>query len=414
MPTLLRNIATPRSLLANPDRFGGQQDAEMQRGDLLVMGDHVIGFTQSPPEGARTLNGKGRILLPGLAEPHLHLDKAFTLPRLGPVGGDLLAAIAAQEADKAKWTDDDLRARATRALHELQAAGVTHARTHVDWGIADAPNATPRAWDLLSEVAQDWAGKVTLTLSCLPGIDAFADPATADRITAEVRRVGGALGAWCLNHPHRAAGFAGAFARAARHGLALDFHIDEGQDETLDGLAMIAAEALRTGFDEAILCGHAVSLMNQTGPHLDRLLDDLASAGISLCALPTTNLYLQSRGQGTPDRRGITRLTEAGARGVNTCLGTDNVQDAFYPLGRHDPLLTLATAVPALHLDPPLSAHLPLVSTHAARAMGLPPGFADRATLTSLFLADATDMPSLLSHPARRQPLAEYLAAPAS
>lgn len=405
MPKLIRNIAVPRRLLANPDRFGGKAEGDLQRGDLLVMGDQVIGFTQTPPEGAQVTNGAGRILLPPLVEPHLHLDKAFTLPRMGAVGGDLMAAIAAQQADKARWSDVDLRTRAGRALAELQAAGVSHARSHVDWGRGDNPHATPRAWDVLAEVAQEWAGRVTLTLSCLPEIDAFADPTTAARIAADVARVGGSLGAWCLGHPKRREGFAAAFDLATRHGLALDFHVDEGQESSLDGLALIAAEALRTGFQGPLLCGHAVSLMNRQGEDLTRLLADMARAGISLCALPTTNLYLQSRHGGTPDRRGITRLAEAAAAGVTTCLGTDNVQDAFYPLGRHDPLLTLATAIPALHLDPPFGDHLALISGNAAKAMGLGPHWVDRLPAHRLMLAEATDLASLITSQPPRRPL---------
>lgn len=88
-------------------------------------------------------NGAGRILLPPLVEPHLHLDKAFTLPRLPDVGGDLMAAIHAQQADKANWSDDNLRARVNTALEELVAAGVSHARSHVDWGHDSDPAATP-------------------------------------------------------------------------------------------------------------------------------------------------------------------------------------------------------------------------------------------------------------------------------
>lgn len=409
MPVLIRDLATPRSLLADPDRFGGRAVGDMQRGDLLIHGGRVIGLTATPPPEARVVNGAGRILLPGLVEPHLHLDKAFTLPRLPVVGGNLLAAIAAQEADKTRWTEDDLRTRATRALEELQAAGVSHARSHVDWGDGDDPHATPRAWGVLAELAQDWRGRVDLTLSCLPDIDAFADPAVADRIARTVARTGGALGAWCLGHADRKAGFAAAFDLAARHGLALDFHVDEGQDPDLDGLDIIATTALATGFQGPVLCDHAVSLTNRQGAALDRLLADMARAGISLCAMPTTNLYLQSREGGTPDRRGITRLTEAAAAGVTTCLGTDNVQDAFYPLGRHDPLLTLATAVPALHLDPPFARHLPMVATDAARALGLAPAPVDRSPLHRLWLAAAQDLPDLLSIQPIRTPLSALL-----
>lgn len=411
MADLLCNIAVPRHLLANPNRFGGRQDGDLQRGDLLIRGDQVIGLTQSAPADARRLDGAGRLILPPLVDPHLHLDKAFSLPRLPDVGGDLLAAIDAQEADKTNWTDEDLRRRAGAALAELVAAGVSHARTHVDWGQGADPGATPRAWSVLTELAQDWADRITLERTCLPDIDWFADPALATRLARQMVQDGGILGAWCLNHPQRATGFAAAFDLAARHGLALDFHVDEGQAPGLDGLDLIAATALETGFSGPILCGHAISLMAHSGVPLARRLDRMARAGISLCALPTTNLYLQSRGAGTPDRRGITRLAEAAAAGVNTCLGTDNVQDAFYPLGRHDPLLTLAAAVPALHLDPPFGQHLPLIATQAARAMGRPEGWVDRLPARQLFVAQATSLAALVSTQPARLPLSKVLAA---
>lgn len=411
-PVLIRDLAVPRSLLAAPDRFGGRTDKGLLRGDLLFQGGRIVGFTGAPPEGARVIEGGGRLLLPALVEPHVHLDKAFTAPRLPRIGGDLLAAIHAEEADKALWTDHDLRQRAERALAELVEAGVSHVRSHVDWGQGDDPAATPRAWGVLGEVAQDWAGRINLQLAALPAIDLLADPATADRIALQVARDGGCLGAWVLGHEARAEGIAAAFVLAERHGLPLDFHADEGQMPGLDGLALIVAEKLRTGFQGPVLCGHAVSLSDLAGDPLHRLLDDIARAQIALCALPTTNLYLQSRGQGTPDRRGITRLAEAADAGVTTCLGTDNVQDAFYPLGRHDPLLTLALAVPALHLDPPLETHLPLVVTDAARAIGLPAPCVDRASPGNLILAEAAGMAALLSCPARRRSLAEVLRPP--
>lgn len=411
MPHLIRDIAVPRALLANPDHFGGRREGDLQRGDLLIHGTRIIGLTQSPPAEARLLNGAGHILLPSLIEPHLHLDKAYTLPRLPEVGGDLMAAIAAQEADKANWTDADLRARASRALAELAAAGVSHARSHVDWGQGDDPAATPRAWAVLREVAQDWAGRITLQLACLPDIDTMANPAAARRIAAMVAQDGGCLGAWLLHHSHRKQGIAAMFDLAATHGLPLDFHVDEGQQRDLDGLSLITAEALRTGFPGPVLCGHAVSLMNLSGEPLARLLSDMARAGISLCALPTTNLYLQSRGGGTPDRRGITRLPEATAGGVNCCLGTDNVQDAFYPLGRHDPLLTFALAMPALHLDPPFGRHLPLVATNAARSLGTTPHWIDRAPPEALWLAPAGSLAALLTDQPPRLRLTDFLGA---
>ena len=49
-----------------------------------------------------------------------------------------------------------------------------------------------------------------------------------------------------------------------------------------------------------VLCGHACSLMNRTDPEVQRIAGKLARAGISVAALPATNLYLQGRSAGTP------------------------------------------------------------------------------------------------------------------
>ena len=99
---------------------------------------------------------------------------------------------------------------------------------------------------------------------------------------------------------------------AEEFGLALDFHADEGLHAGLDGLDIIAQTALKFGYQGAVLCGHACSLINYQGEALDTLLDKLAQTSITIAALPTTNLYLQGRNCGTPDRRGITRV-QAGA-----------------------------------------------------------------------------------------------------
>jgi cytosine deaminase len=401
---VLRDVVVPRALLAAPDRFRAGAEGRLWRGDLVVSD---AGVAPANASDLPAVAGGGRLLLPALTEPHVHLDKAYTARRIGETGGDLQAAIAAEEADKAHWTDADLRARGARALAEMRAAGVAHARTHVDWGTGADPAATPRAWSILRELAQEHAPRIRLQRACLPAIDLLAEPACARRIAAEVAREGGVLGAWVLGHDRRAEGIAAAFALADRHGLALDFHVDEGLGEGLDGLALILAEARRTQFQGPVLCGHAISLARLAGDPLRAMLDAMAQTGVALCALPATNLFLQARGAGTPGARGVTRLTEATAAGVVTCLGADNVQDAFYPLGRHDPFLTLGLAVPALHLDPPLEDHLARITTDAARAIGVRPGMIDTLPPAELMLCEAQGIAEALCAPAPRRPLSD-------
>jgi cytosine deaminase len=161
---------------------------------------------------------------------------------------------------------------------------------------------------------------------------------------------------------------------ADRYGLALDFHVDEGLDPALDGLELIADVAEEMRFRGPVLCGHACSLASRGPDDVARIADKLAARGIAVAALPATNLYLQGRREGTPDRRGITRLHELAARGVDIVIGTDNVRDAFCPVGRHDPLhsLSLAACGAAGHLDPPFGRHLRTITSGARGRSGWP------------------------------------------
>ena len=106
----------------------------------------------------------------------------------------------------------------------------------------------------------------------------------------------------------------------------------------------------------------------------------------------------------------MTRIHELGELGVPVIIGTDNVRDAFSPLGQHNPLESLKHAVLAAHLDPPFAAHLPKITTDAERALGLSPTFVDGASVADLIVFDAANLADLLSEPPAPIPLSTYLA----
>ena len=199
------------------------------------------------------------------------------------------------------------------------------------------------------------------------------------------------------------------FRAADAFGVPLDFHVDEGLLPGLDGLEMIADVAIEMGFEGPVLCGHACSLMNLTGDASQRVLEKVARAGLSVVTLPTTNLYLQGRTDGTPDRRGLTRLRELRAAGVRVVVGTDNVRDAFCPIGKHDPLTALAQACLAAHLDPPLGDWLPLITTEASAALGHDPIFIDGAQVADLIAFDVPSTSELLAAPGAPRPLSSLI-----
>ncbi len=399
----LSEVGVPATLVDEPHSFGGTSVGDLLCGTLVVQHGRLARLEPDPD-----LTRVSRIVLPGLVEAHVHLDKCHTVERCVDVGGDLAAAIAAQTRDKTLWSEDDLRARAKRGLGELIASGCRVVRSHVDWGTGTGEPPHPLAWGVLGELAEDASAHgIVVQRAALTSIDEMGDAQRAETVARIVAASGDVLGSFLLRQPNRIDGLRNLFALADRFGLALDFHVDEGLDPNLDGLELIADVAADTGFEGPILCGHACSLASRTKTDVARIADKLAAAGIAVAALPATNLYLQGRRSGTPDRRGLTRLHELAARGVDVVIGTDNVRDAFCPVGRHDPLYTLSLAVLAGHLDPPYGPHLKTITSAARRALGLSDLPVDGASVSDILCFETASLSGLIADPPAPIPLSK-------
>lgn len=379
------NIALPRALAGNAPGFRGTEVGDTLVGTLLLQNDQIVGMTRAPETDLT------RILFPAPVEAHAHLDKCHTIDRIKFSGGDLAAAIQAQHDDKANWSSGDLRARASRGLQEAVDAGCSALRSHVDWGhTAQAP----LAWSVLNELSQQ--SDEFLQLAALTGIDQLADEGMAAKIARQISK-GHALGSFVLHHSSAKEGIRNAFVLADQFGLLLDFHVDETTDPASNGLEIIADTALEMRHQGPILCGHAVSLSYQTEDIRKRIIEKLARANIFVAALPATNLYLQGRDGSIPTSRGLTPLNELQNAGVPVVVGTDNVRDAFCPVGRHDPLRSLELAVLAGHLEPPMDRWLATTTTNARAAIGVGKPVLAGASLSDFRVAEASDLNQLIS-----------------
>ena len=408
---VLRDARVPRALVEAPAEFGGGTERDCLRGDLLIEDGGVRRLLAPGDVGDDHAESDlgGRVVLPRLVEPHCHLDKCHTVSRLGPVGGDLHQAMEHQRSDRARWTHDDLRERCGRGLDELRSSGCGSVRTHIDWDADHVPEgAAPPAWDVVGELAGEIAPHMVVQRCALLSLERFDDGSYVSGVARLLSAAGGVLGVFVLGQARMAERLRRVITLAERYALALDFHVDESLDRIPDGLETIARVVTETGFEGPVLCGHACALMNLEGDALARLVETVAGSGISIAALPATNLYLQGRGEGTPQRRGVTRVRELREAGVTVAFGSDNVADAFCPVGRLDPMHALALAVVTAHLDPPFGPWLASVTTNARRAIGLDPVAVDRARATDLLVADATHTADVVRG-ASRLTLEEFL-----
>lgn len=295
----------------------------------------------------------GALVLPALVDAHTHLDKTFTLPRMGAVKPGLLGAIAAMMHDRSGWTTDDVRQRAEQALTWAYRAGVSHMRTHCDWWEADG---APIAWDVLGELAHAWSGMLMLERVSLMPLHLFADKHIASKLAANIAASGPGvrLGGFVHTSNWNPAALRHLFEAAAQYGLDVDLHMDEELNPAACGLATTAALVKEIGFAGHVVCGHNCALSAQEELQALETLDAVAQTSITLVTLPLTNLLLQDAIAGrTPRQRGVTLIKEARARGIRVLLASDNVQDPFCHVGSYDPLEAFAAGVLAAQLDTP-------------------------------------------------------------
>lgn len=342
-----------------PLRGFGAGDAELF--DIVLAAGKVESVTPS----ADQKHARGT-LLSALVEAHAHIDKNYTVQDVGAAQGNLFAAIDRMNRHRDSWTGESLRLRMERALHDAWQCGTRALRTHLDWVQAEPPAALP----VFEALREEWRGRVELQFVSLTPLDLFADLAAGERIAREVKRAGGVLGAFVYRNDGIVHKLGRVFDLAQQHGLALDFHVDEGLDAEAGGLRSIAQLVRARDFNGGVACGHACSLSVQDDAVAGETLALCAGAGLHLIALPTTNLYLQGAWDRTPVQRGVTRIREAAARGLRASLATDNVQDAFYPYGSYDLLETFGLGVQVAHLAPAAD-WLDTVTVNPAKALGL-------------------------------------------
>ncbi|NVM89179.1 cytosine deaminase [Variovorax sp. SG517] len=344
-----------------PASLRGFAAGDAQLFDVTIEGDKVASVTPS----AQKRQAKGT-LLSALVEAHAHIDKNYTVQDVGAAQGNLFVAIERMNRHRESWTGESLRLRMERALHDAWLSGTRALRTHLDW-VQPEP---PAALAVFEALREEWRGRIELQFVSLTPLDLFADIAAGERIAREVKRAGGVLGAFVYRNEGIVHKLGRVFDLAQQHGLALDFHVDEGLDVEATGLRSIAQLVRARDFRQGVVSGHACSLSVQDDAVAGETLALCAGAGIHLVALPTTNLYLQGAWDRTPVQRGITRIREAAARGLRASLATDNVQDAFYPYGSYDLLETFGLGVQAAHLAP-ADDWLDTITVSPAKALGL-------------------------------------------
>jgi len=302
---------------------------------------------------------------------------------------------------------DQVLQRAGLALERAWLQGVRALRSHVD---SQAPAAL-EVWEALQQIRRRWAGRVDLQLVALAPLGYWrtADGALlARRVASDGGLLGSVVGTSFSPLAWDAVGLEALLAQAETLGCGLDLHIDENDAAPAPGVrALVRLLERRGGCRVPITCSHASSLALLAAPALARWADRLAAAGVAVVALPFTNLWLLGKQEGTtPLRRPQGPIQQLQAAGVRVAMGSDNVQDPWYPGGDFDPVELLRLAPVLSHQLPWRRRGLAPFTTEASRLLDLPwDGVLREGAPADLLVLGASSWGDLLARPPRRRVL---------
>jgi len=309
---------------------------------VAVRDGRIVEVTPGLQAGAHeVIDAQGLLLSPPFVDAHFHMDAtlSYGLPRVNQ-SGTLLEGIALWGELKPLLTQEALIERALAYCDWAVAKGLLAIRTHVD--VCD-----PRllAVEALLEVKRRVAPYLHLELVAFPQDGVLRGPLGPQQHLDNLKRalamgvdlVGG------IPHFERTMNDGALSVKllcelAAEQGKRVDMHCDESDDPLSRHVETLAFETQRLGLHGRVTGSHLTSMHSMDNYFVSKLLPLMAEAQLQVVANPLINITLQGRHDTYPKRRGMTRVPELLAAGINVAFGHDCVMDPWYSLGSADML----------------------------------------------------------------------------
>jgi cytosine deaminase len=361
--------------------------------DIAITSGRIVDIGACLPiQGQTEIDAQGNLVTPPFVDAHFHMDAtlSYGLPRVNQ-SGTLLEGIALWGELKPTLTQDAIIERALKYCDWAVAKGLLAIRSHVD--ICDD---RLLAVEALLQVKRQVAPYIDLQLVAFPQ-DGLLRSATAfdnlkRAIAMGVDVVGG------IPHFERTMDAGAESVRllcefAAEKGLRVDMHCDESDDPMSRHIETLAYHSQRLGMQGRVTGSHLTSMHSMDNYYVSKLLPLIREAGVAAIANPLINITLQGRHDTYPKRRGMTRVPELMAAGIDVAFGQDCTMDPWYSLGSGD---MLEVAHMGLHVaqmtgQQAMHACFTAVTSTPARILGLVDYGLEVGCHADLVVLDATN-----------------------
>jgi cytosine deaminase len=321
---------------------------------------------------AREIDVSGRLVTPPFVDSHFHMDATLTYgyPRYNE-SGTLLEGIELWRDLKPSLSHDWYVERALEYCDWAVGRGLLAIRSHVD-----TTDPTLGAVAALVEVREQVRDYIDLQLVAFPQDGYLRSPIGVENLAKALDMGVDVVGG--IPHFERTMD-AGAesvrqlCALAAERGLRIDMHCDESDDPLSRHIETLAAETVRLGLEGRVTGSHLSSMHSMDNYYVSKLIPLMIEADIQVIANPTANMLLMGRNDDYPKRRGMTRVKELMAAGLNVSFGQDSVMDPWGSLNTGDVLdaAHMAVHVGQLSGRDEIISCFHAVTENPARALGL-------------------------------------------
>ncbi len=372
---VIRNARLRGDRSAHADEAGSDRAAsEAALFDIHIRGDRIAAIEPAGGAGpSGDIDAAGRLVTEPFVNGHLHLDKVYTLERIGSealeayhgegMGGAMTAielASAVKQDYDAAWIVPNVR----RAVERAIAYGNTHIRAFAD---VDTTGKLEGVKAVL-QVRDELRDRCTIEVVAFPQDGVIRDdggegPGAEDYVREALEMGADIVGGipWieltdldAQEHVDRMFDLALEFDRD------VSMLVDDAGDPNLWTTEMLASKALEMGWEGRVSAQHARAMALYPEPTFRRLVGLLKKAGVSVVSDPHTGPL-------------HARVRDLRAAGVPVALGQDDCADAYYPFGRNNMLEVgfLASHLLWMTSFEDLEAIYDMLTVDAARALGI-------------------------------------------
>lgn len=337
--------------------------------DIGIADGRIVAIEPQLAHDGPIFDAGRQLVIPGLVETHIHLDKTCILDRCTICEGSVQEAIRETARAKLAFTEQDIYDRARRTLEKAIAGGTQYMRAHTEID----PRIGLKGYRAISQLARDYAWAIDLSLCVFPQEGLTNDPGSDELLIAACDLGAGAIGGAPYIDTDPNAQIARIFELARRFDLDVDFHLDFDLDPGWTHIEEVCRQTEKYGWGGRVAAGHMTKISAMPPEHQITLARRLANAGVAVTVIPSTDLFLMGRGSDHNIPRGVTRADRLVQHGVTASLATNNVMNAFTPFGDASliRMANLFANIAQLGRPTDFETCLTLVGSSAARLMNI-------------------------------------------